>query len=207
MASVPIIQTQFDPLVVPEVPVKRWTVSEYHELIRLGVLREGDPYELIEGWLVTKMTKNPPHESAVSYLSDILVKSLPPNWRCRTQCAITLRDGEPEPDLAVIKGPHSRYRAQHPTPEDIALVIEVSDATLVQDQGVKLRSYARAGITGITDYWIVNLVDQQIEVYTQPLVEQNLPRYATKQVYGQGKLVPLMIDEMEVTQVSVSDMC
>jgi Uma2 family endonuclease len=204
MASVPTIQTQLDPLVVPEVPVKRWTVAEYHELIRLGVLQEGDPYELIEGWLVTKMTKNPPHESAVSYLSDVFVKSLPQNWRCRTQCAITLPDGEPEPDLAIVKGPQSRYRSQHPTPEDIAIVIEVSDATLAQDQGVKLRTYARAGIA---EYWIVNLIDQQIEVYTQPRIEQNLPRYATKQVYSQGKLVSLVVDAVEIARVSASEAC
>src|SRR4051812_34612719 len=110
MATVEMSSIELDPLAAPPEPVKRWTVAEYHELIRLGVLSEDDPYELIEGWLVTKMTKNPPHEFTVDLLDELISGMLGSQWRCRTQSAISLADGEPEPDLVIVPGPASRYR-------------------------------------------------------------------------------------------------
>src|SRR4051812_12686815 len=165
MASIVSPVVVFDPMIAPPEPVKRWTVAEYHELIRLGVLKQDDPYELIEGWLVTKMTKNPPHESTIDLLNELLTEMLPKPWRCRIQSSITLADGEPEPDLVVVPGPASRYRSRHPGSADVALVIEVSDSTLARDRGMKLRTYARAGIA---HYWIVDLEHSQIDVFSSP---------------------------------------
>jgi Uma2 family endonuclease len=79
--------------------------------------------------------------------------------RCGFSC------GEPEPDLAIVMGPAGRYDASHPTPADIAAVVEVADTTLQYDRTLKLRAYAQAGIAV---YWLLNLEDRQVEVFTNP---------------------------------------
>ncbi len=81
----------------------------------------------------------------------------------RMQSAITLSRSEPEPDAALVRGNARTYAKHHPKPPDIGLVIEVSDSTLDGDRIDKGRLYAEAGIVC---YWIVNLVDRQIEIYS-----------------------------------------
>lgn len=132
----------FDPAELPTEPVKRWTVSEYHNLIRLGVLTEDHPYELIEGWLVTKLIRNPPHDYAISRLNQILTRTVPDNFVVRPQLAITLDDGEPEPDFSIVIGPAEKYEESHPTASEILLVIEIADSTLARDRSLKLRTSA-----------------------------------------------------------------
>src|SRR5437016_4994181 len=93
------------------------------------------------------------------------VRVLPAGWDLRVQSAITLTESEPEPDFAIVRGDESAYLTRHPTTADIGLVVEVSDSTLPGDRDDKGRIYARAGIPC---YWIVNLVDRQVEVHTLP---------------------------------------
>jgi Uma2 family endonuclease len=145
--------------------VFRLSVRQYHEIIEAGVFDDDDRVELIEGVLVRKMTKGPPHDFTVSILKDLLTPIVGSDWIVRVQSAITLRDSEPEPDLAIVAAPHERYRQRHPGPRDIALVIEVAESTLEFDRTDKLRVYARAGLPV---YWIVNLIDQRVDVYTEP---------------------------------------
>ncbi len=201
MASISSPIAVFDPTIAPPEPVKRWTVAEYHELIRLGILKEGDPYELIEGWLVTKKTKNPPHDSTIDQLHEMITAILPKPWRCRIQSAITLDDGEPEPDLVIVRGPASRYRERHPGATDVAVVVEVSESTLPRDRGMKSRSYARATIA---QYWIVNLVSAQIEVYSAP--NASAAAYQKSEMFGSGTSVPLVIEGAQVGEISVADL-
>jgi Uma2 family endonuclease len=184
--------------------MKRWTVDEYHELIKLGVLTKDDPYELIEGWLVEKMPKGPPHESSITVLNKVLIKALPDNWVLRIQASFTLPDGEPEPDLAIVRGPESRYDDVHPTPADAAIVIEVASATLESNRTIKLRSYARAGVA---EYWIVNLIDYQVEVYTQPRMAGELPEYGSRKDYQVGQDVPAVIEGTLITNIAVAEAC
>ena len=80
--------------------------------------------------------------------------------------AITLNDlSEPEPDLSLAVGTAADYAGHHPTPPDIRLLVEVSDATLRIDRTRKAIAYARANIP---EYWIINLVNRQLEVYRNP---------------------------------------
>lgn len=203
MATVELKEVTLDPFVVPTEPVKRWTVSEYHDLIKAGILVEDAPFELIEGWLVPKMTRNPPHDVALSLLTKWISNILPPQWECRSQMPITLSDGEPEPDLAIVLGPLTRYVANHPYPADVGIVIEVSDRSLVRDRGIKLRSYARAGIR---EYWIVNMVDGFVEVYSLPSGPDGKPSgYAKQQILGPGEFVPLTISGQTYAQFAVAD--
>ncbi len=201
MSIAPISPATFDSMVVPSEPVKRWTVAEYHELIRLGLLDEEDPYELIEGWLVTKMTKNPPHDSLVNFLSQFFIRILPPDWSCRAQSAVTLADGEPQPDIAIVRGSPLDYRSQHPGPANIGLLIEVADSSYARDRGIKLRSYARAGIA---EYWIVNLQQSQIEVYSAPQPETS--EYTQRTDYSPGQSVPVVLAGQQLGEIAVREL-
>jgi Uma2 family endonuclease len=146
-------------------PVFPLSVEQYHQMIETGVLTDDDPVELIEGVLVFHMPKNPQHRTVNRKLISIFDKLLPPGWFFQSQDPVTLPDGEPEPDGAVVRGSLDEYLDRHPSSDDVAMVIEVADTSLKRDRNAKLRSYARAGIG---EYWIVNLESRAIEVYTDP---------------------------------------
>ncbi len=183
-------------------PVFRLTVDQYHEMIDRGTLTAGDPVELIEGVLVYKMSKNPPHVAASRRCRRAVEAVLPPSHFYDVEQPITLPDGEPEPDGMVVRGRIEDYDAVKVRPADVAFVIEISDATLDSDRGVKLRSYAR-GAVGC--YWIVNLVDRQVEVYADPDPAADVPRYGPAAVYRPGDAVPVTLDGRVVGQVRVDD--
>jgi Uma2 family endonuclease len=150
---------------IPPFPIRPFTVDEYHRMIQAGIFTENDRVELLEGWITPKMPRNPPHDGTLDRTEDALAGRLPPGWRVRSQKALTLADSEPEPDIVIVPGPASRFLQHHPGPADVALLVEVADATLSYDRNEKGRIYARAGIPL---YWLVNLVDARVEVYSDP---------------------------------------
>jgi Uma2 family endonuclease len=161
--------TSVEMVALPPEPVRRLKVEEYHTLIKSGNLTEDDPYELLEGWLVPKITRNAPHDLAVQRVQRLFYRLMSSEWLCFVQSAATLIGSEPEPDIATVRGPDSRYVEQHPCGPDIGLIVEVGDTSLVRDRSTKLRSYARAGVP---EYWILNLRDHVLERYTGPLAEE-----------------------------------
>ncbi len=187
---------------IPDLPIWRLSVSAYHAMIDSGILGSDDPVELLEGWLVTKMSKNPPHRVATGLIHDALLAILPPNWFFDVQDPVTTDDSEPEPDLSLIRGTRRQYTQGHPIASDTALVIEVSDTTLYRDRGTKKRIYARAGFP---EYWIVNLNDEMIEVYTLPSGPTSDPDYGNRQDYGAVDTIPLVLDGVEVGRIAVKD--
>lgn len=175
----------------PPPPIHRFTVAEYHRLRDADVLSDPEALEFVAGLLVLKMSRNPIHDAVLDRLEDLIRDLIPAGWRLRGQKAIALSDGEPEPDVAVVAGPSARYKDHHPGPGEIALVVEVADSSLTRDRTLKLRSYARAGLS---EYWIVNIGEQQVEVYTQPeSPRRGRPRYRTMTPYTLGQQVPLVI--------------
>ena len=186
----------------PPFPVRRFTVDEYHRMIQTGILTEDDRVELLEGWIVPKMPHNPPHASVLDQSQETLRNVLPPGWRLRIQSAITTPDSEPEPDIAVVQGPANRYRTRHPEPLDIGMLAEVSDSTLANDRGLKAQLYARAGIAV---YWIINLVDNQVEVYTDPTGPDPSPHYRQRQDYRAGDTIALTVGGVPLA-VTVADL-
>ena len=115
---------------LPSLLLRRFTVDEYHEMIRTGILAEDEPVELLEGWIVIKMARNPPHHLALEK-SDVAIRSrLPAGWRVRIQSALTTDDSEPEPDIAVIRGPIPTVVHSHPRPSEVGMLAEVSDTSL-----------------------------------------------------------------------------
>jgi Uma2 family endonuclease len=182
---------------------RRFSVAEYHRLIQLGILTEDDNLELLEGYLVHKMSRNPPHDGTIQKVMKHLLRALAPGWELRVQCAITLRDSEPEPDIAVVRGDENTYLTRHPLPADAGLLIEVADTTLDGDRTDKGRIYARAGIVC---YWIVNLNDRQIEVYTLPSGGTADPSFAQRVDYRNGDTLPLILDGVTIASLAVRDL-
>ncbi len=191
------------PLQAKMAGLRRFSVAEYHKMIEIGVLTEDDNLELLDGYLVHKMSRNPPHDAAIQKILKRLFRILPSDWDLRIQSAVTLSHSEPEPDLAIVRGDETRYLTNHPGPADIGLVIEVADSTLASDRIDKGRIYAEAGIAC---YWIVNLVDRQIEVYTLPSAATAAPAFAQRQDYHLGDDVPLMLDAIVAANIPVREL-
>lgn len=188
---------------VPPEPVLPLTVEQYHAMIRSGALNGGDSIELLEGWLVNKMIKNPPHSASTAKTRRQLNAVIPDGWSVDSQEPVTTLDSEPEPDVAVIRGLREEYVERHPGPEDIGLLVEVADTSLDRDRGWKKRIYAAAAIPA---YWIVNLVERQVEVFTEPSGPGDGPDYETRQVFLPGDQVPVVLDGKEVGRIGVDDL-
>jgi Uma2 family endonuclease len=184
-----------EPLASPA--LYRITVGEYERMA--GMLN--DPrVELIDGYLVKKMSKNPPHIWAVTAVRKALAALLPAGWSWRKEDPVRIPDfHEPEPDVAIVRGSDEDYRSRIPEPEDVALLVEVTETTPDRDRREKLAAYATGGIPV---YWIVNLVDQRVEVYTSP----GPGRYAVREDFEPGQDVPVVIDGVELGRIAVADM-
>lgn len=145
---------------------KRFTLDEYHRLGELGFFHEDDRIELIKGEIIQMSAKGTAHEVCISKLLRELIRLLGDNATLRCQSPIIIaNDSEPEPDFAVVQNSPDDYLSAHPKPANVLLVIEISDSTLNYDQNVKLPLYAEAEIS---DYWIFNLFDRQLEAHSEP---------------------------------------
>jgi Uma2 family endonuclease len=185
---------------IPNDLILRLSIEQYHAIIKAGILTDDDSVELLEGWLVFKRPKNPPHRVTTRLVRTALENILPSGWYVDSQEPITLSNSEPEPDIVVVRGDTRQYLDRHPGAEDIALIIEVSDTTLQRARTVKKRIYARAGIA---IYWIVNLVEEQVEVYSQPVVEVEQLDYSQRLDLGRSAVIPIIIEGREIGAIAV----
>ncbi len=183
----------------PPFPIARFSVEQYHRMIESGAFTEDDRLELIEGWVVKQMAKGPAHEYAVGQGEELLRARMPAGWHVRNQTPITLASSEPEPDLTVARGDRATYRQHHPRAADVTLVVEISDTSLDTDR-LKGKTY---GTAGIAVYWIVNLVDRCVEVYTTPHPASEAG-YANRTIYQSGETVALHIDGADLGTLPVS---
>lgn len=181
---------------------RRYTVAEYHDLIRDGVLGKSDPVELLEGYLVLQMPRGPRHDHAVAYIARKLSRMLPDEWWVGPQTAATLSESEPEPDVSVARGGVMAFRDHHPGPADLALLVEASDSSLTRDRRDKARIYAR---DGIPVYWIVSVPDRRIEVYTDPDPAADPPAYRTRTDFPVGTAAPVVLDGTPVGTIPVAE--
>jgi Uma2 family endonuclease len=176
----------------------RMNVDKYEQLVKSGVL-DDQSVELIQGLLVEKMGKNPPHVIATGRLLALLEKLLPTGWHIRKEEPVRIPNfNEPEPDLAVVVGVLEDYLEHHPSPSNVALLVEVAETTLDRDQNDKQIAYAQASIPA---YWIVNLIDRQVELYTVPSEKG----FRIRQVFQAGSHVPVTINGAEIGRISVAD--
>ncbi|MEG4106964.1 Uma2 family endonuclease [Microcoleus sp. S13_C5] len=153
------------------VTAKRFSIAEYHRLGELGFFAPEERVELIRGEIILKTTKSTFHSVCNSLLLGELYPLLRKRAIVRGQEPIILSDdSEPEPDVVIAPNRSDNYLSSHPQPAEILLVIEVSDSTLKYDRTTKLSLYAE---TGISNYWIFNLVDNQLEMHSEPYQKQN----------------------------------
>lgn len=142
------------------------SVSEYHKMMDAGIFAEDDRLELINGQIVYMSPIGSFHAAMVRKLDDLLHSTLRNDALISAQNPVSIPDfSEPEPDIAILKRREDYYAGGHPEPQDILLIIEVADSSLESDRNTKLPLYALAGIPA---YWIINLLDQQIEMYHTP---------------------------------------
>jgi Uma2 family endonuclease len=157
-----------------EPQVRRWTREEFYRMADLGLF-DGQRAELIEGEVMVLSLQKPEHFTTTDRVTELLRLHFGSGYHVRMQVPIDLGPhSEPEPDVAVVRGRREDYGTQHP--QTAALIVEVSDTTLSSDRRRKASLYARAGLK---DYWIVNLVDHQVEVYRDPALDSTQP-------YGHG---------------------
>jgi Uma2 family endonuclease len=183
--------------------LRQWSSAEYHRMLDLGIIDREEKLELLDGYLVLKMSQNPPHRTVVTNLSYCLPPQFPAGWIVMVHCPISLGDRDPEPDGVVVRGTRADYRSREPVAGDFGIVIEVSDSTLDMDRRAKGRGYARAGIPV---YWIINLEDKRIEVYTDPDASANPPAYRTRTDYLPGTTVPITLDGVAAGTIAVSEL-
>lgn len=185
---------------MPPFPVRPITVDQFLYLVEIGFY-SGVRVEMLDGFVVDKMTHGTLASAIISILADILRTGLPEAYLVRTQLPLKLREGVPEPDLAIVSGPHTRYRKSHPTAEETPVLIEVSDSSLAKDRGSKLQMYAR---NSIREYWIVNCVDRCLEVYTNPSATTAQPHYKKKSVLGIDDIATLRIKGQPPVEIAIA---
>jgi len=181
---------------------RRFTVEEYLRMAETGILTEDDRVELLEGVITPKMTRNPPHDAAITLIEEALRRYVPKGWIIRFQSALITSDSVPEADMAVVRGTARDFSQHHPRGSDITLAVEVAESSLARDRQ-KARIYARANVPA---YWIVNLVDEQIEVHLRPTGPSDAPKYEQTAVYRRGGFVPLTLDATEIGSLPVDDL-
>jgi Uma2 family endonuclease len=155
-----------------------FTVADYQLMGQVGIFSEDDRVELVCGEIVKLSPIGEPHAACVGRLTQTLILLLRRSAIVWVQNPIVLDDySEPQPDVAVLKPRADFYGQAHPRPEDVLLVIEVSDTTLGYDRSIKVPIYARSGIP---ETWIVNLPEEHIEVYADPAggIYQTVKSYA-----------------------------
>lgn len=172
----------------------RLSVDDLYKMLEVGILSEDDRVELIEGELINMSPMGPLHAGVGDYLEDILRTSLQQQAFVRVQKPIRLnQQNELEPDISVIKRADDFYRNRHPSPTDVYLLIEIADSSLAKDRKIKLPLYATHNIPEV---WIVDLIDQRLEVYRQPLSTQKI--YSETARYGDGIVSPQQFTEVQV---------
>lgn len=170
-----------------------WTCDEYHRMIEGGFF-DDKRVELLDGEILRMTAQLTPHATAIRRTFHALRSAFGADFDIAMQLPITISNrSEPEPDVTVARGSAEDFADHHPGPAEIALLVEVSDSTLHRDRGRKARAYARAGVT---DFWIVNLVDRRLEVHRDPTPDGH---YQDVRTYGPEDAVdPLALPDSEI---------
>lgn len=175
-----------------------FTVDDYHAMADAGLFPAGARLELIEGEILEMTPIGPVHASIVDRLNMLLTAVVAGRAIVRVQNPVEANPrSEPEPDLTLMAPREDYYSTAHPRPEDILLVIEVSDSTLSFDRRVKLPMYARSGVAEV---WIVDVAGRAVEVCRRPGPDG----YAERSVVGEGdEVAPLALPDIIVPVASI----
>jgi Uma2 family endonuclease len=180
-------------------PLYRITLEQYEAMIASGAFTKRDRVHLIRGLLVAKMTQKTPHSTADLLCGDALERTIPPGWHVRPAKPIRIagQASKPEPDRSVARGEIRDYSRHDPEPGDVALVVEVADSRLREARDLA----GVCGGGGIAAYWIVNLVDRQVELYSDPFQGG----YRSRVEFKPSQAIPVVIDGRQVGTIAVDD--
>lgn len=177
------------------IEARKFTIDEYHQMADAGLFAEDERVELVEGTIYAMTPIGRRHAATVAKLSDLFAAST-----VRDEAIIWIQSplrlppyGEPEPDLVLLKRTPDYYETRAPEPKDVLLLVEVADNSLPFDRTVKLPVYASAGIG---ECWLVNLIDDKIEIYREPAGRRYQARSSTP--FGQP-VSPLQFPEVAIT--------
>jgi len=172
----------------------RFTVEEYEQMGRVGILDEDDRVELLDGEIVAMSPIGPKHASTVNRLNRFLVQSVGDLAIVIVQNPLRLLPrSEPQPDFILARPRRDFYAGSHPTAEDAFLVIEVADSTLRKDRIVKVPIYARQGVAEV---WLVDVVVGAVTVYADPL---DGGYREVRTVHGEEPLSPQALPQLRLT--------
>ena len=203
MAASPAVRPTIPPGPGLASALYRLTVRQYDRMVKDGTIAEDERVELIEGLLAAKASRNRGSIAAGNKALRVLWRIIPPGWHVAKGAPIVVSDwSKPEPDLAVIRGEVEDYDGRDVQAVDVALVVEIAAALrvpgLASERTDRARMYAAAGIPV---YWIVNLVDGQVEILSEP----GRDGYQSHQVFGRGQDVPVVVAGVEAGWVAVID--
>lgn len=147
----------------------RFTVAEYHEMVRAGIIAEDARVELLDGEVIDMPPIGPIHAGGVKRTSEIFHDTFRDVAIVAAQDPVALGEyGEPQPDIALLRRADDFYTSGHPGPADIFLLVEVADSSLEHDRVRKALQYALAGIP---EYWVEDLADLALIVHRDPTPE------------------------------------
>ena len=177
----------------------RLTVEEYLQLAASGALDECPHVELLDGDIIIKKAKTPLHDSSVDLLVELFSGVLNRDWYVRPQKLIITEHSCPEPDVAVIRGRPLDYQLRHPRAAECVVAVEIATDNVQQDR----HKAAIDAHAGIPEYWLVNLVDWQLERMTQPLPNG---RYQQTDLLTANDAVPLIIGDSQVERIALEEL-
>ena len=166
-----------------EMKRRRFTVAELMRLAEIGFLGDDERVELIRGEIVEMSPISEGHASSVMRLLALLSRVFGQQAILSVQNPVQLDDVTlPQPDVVLLRPRDDFYNKQHPGPQDILLLIEVSDTTLRYDRRVKTALY---GAAGVREYWIINLPERRVEAYREPQADG----YRVTVRFGSGEML------------------
>lgn len=176
---------------------KLFTVDEYHRMADAGILPADRRFELVRGEIIEMTIPKSPHSSSVNRLTYLFVTRFGSAAVVSPQNPLPIDlHSEPVPDLVLLEPKADFYRASHPTPADVLLVIEVSDTTLTYDTRVKASMYAEAGVP---EYWILDVNRERLVVHADPVGRE----YRSRRLLGRDDSVQLV--KVPAAEFSVTD--
>ncbi len=199
LASMPAMPTQpAGPIRIPS-RLYRMSLEQYESLIASGFFSKQDDVHLINGYVVNRMAESPLHGAVCDALSLAVGAILLAGWYPRSEKGLKIptQTSIPRPDLAVVRGTPRAYLKRYPEAADAALVAEVSLSSLDEDRA--MADIYAAG--GIPVYWIVDVDDGQVEVYSDP----GPSGYRSHEVLAPGHVLSVVIDGVVIGEIPVAD--
>ena len=174
---------------------RRFCVKDFYLMDEAGVFCENDRVELVDGEIVDMAPIGSYHNSCVTTLTHIFVRAVPEGVRVQVQGAVQMDESTMfQPDLAILRPRDDDYFESNPTPEDVLLIIEVSDSTVAYDRNVKLPKYAQAGVPEV---WLANLPHGFIDKFVDPDTATGRYRSVMRHSRGQ-RIAPTQLRDITV---------